>query len=361
VGVKSKLLHSLIDIKSLKQVIRAADVSLEELRPLKVGAFESLFVLRKSPGLKLSHWLRLNHMLTNLGYCAVFVAELERLQHLSENLDLAQEFFQEFDLDLSASEQVLHSEIFASPPKVAPALAFGQEILLRQKLKQALDDLQMHNTIDEPSGYATAMQFFAGENCVLTTEAFEQAALKLDQLECIELVPALENLRQRHKVPTVSDYEQAARQLDLEAWLDVRQDPAIENRAEADAGEERVAPTRAQEFVDQVQHLLLVPVPTTETVPAFFHLGGVNDMPLAHVHIAMLRRWKKSNKARLLGMGPDALYLYVEKPAASAERSHSLAIEHFRYCPDNVMQSLGTIGRLAQEIKGCDLWQFWWE
>ncbi len=357
------MLHSVIDLKNLKQMIKAADVSFDEVRPLTIGGFDGLYVLRKAPQLKVSHWLRLNHLLANLGYCAVFVAEVERLQLLSGNLDLAQEFFQEFDLDLAASEQVLSSGIFsAAPPPAAPVPAFGQEILLRQKLKQALDNLQLQNTISEPTGYATAMQLLAGESCVLTTEAFEQAALKLDQLECIELVDALNNLRQRHKVPTVSDYEQAARQLDIEAWLEARQDPAVEARVEFESPDaERIAATRAQEFVDQVQYLLLVPVATTEMVPGFFHLGGVNDMPAAHVHMALLRRWKKSNKARLLGMGPDALYIYVEKPALTDEKAHHLAIEHFRYCPDNVMQSMGTISRLAEEIKGCDLWQFWWE
>jgi len=358
-----ELLHSVLDLKNLKQMIKAADLSFDDLRPFTIVGFNGLYVLRKTKAMKISHWLRLNHLLANLGYCAVFVAELERLQFLSSNLDLAQEFFQEFELDLAASEQVLHSGIFAAaPPPAAPAPAFGQEILLRQKLKQALENLHLHSTVSEPTGYATAMQFLAGESCVLTTEAFEQAALKLDQLESIELVDALDNLRQRHKVPTVSDYEQAARQLDLEAWLEVRQDPAIETRIEQDYAEaEQVAATRAQEFVDQVQYLLLVPVATTEMVPGFFHLGGVNDMPAAHVHMAFLRRWKKTNKARLLGVGPDALYVHLEKPALTDEKARHLAIEHFRYCPDNVMQSMGTISRLADEIKGCDLWQFWWE
>jgi hypothetical protein len=112
-----------------------------------------------------------------------------------------------------------------------------------------------------------------------------------------------------------------------------------------------------------VQYLLLVPVVDTDLAPAFFHLGGVNDMPPAHVHLALMRRWSERYglKAKILGLGPDSLYVYVANPVRSDEIADKLAIEHFRYCPDSVLQTLGSVGRLAGEIRGCDLWQFWWE
>nr|MBP9094069.1 DUF4253 domain-containing protein [bacterium] len=64
---------------------------------------------------------------------------------------------------------------------------------------------------------------------------------------------------------------------------------------------------------------------------------------------------------KILGLGSDSLYVYVAKPVSSVEIASKLAIEHFRYCPDSVLQTLGSVGRLANEIRGCDLWQFWWE
>jgi hypothetical protein len=402
-----KLVQSAVDLGTLRQVIGAAQIGFDDLRPLPIGNFKGLFVFRKFKDMKVSEWFKLNQILANLGYTSVFVSELERLQYLAASLDQAQEFYQDFSQDfwqnpLLDCESDLDN-IFAPvvPPKQS-ALPFGQEVMLRQKLRQALEHIASNKTnlsqsaskppselaagdaalssqssesalsaaAATPSGpgsipgYASVMRFLAGNDCVLTTDAFEQAALKLDQLESIELVPILDSLRSKHKVPTVSDYQRAAAELDLDAWLEVRQDAAIEILAEPEsAGEGHIAPTRSQQLIDSVQHLMLVPVVETDLVPAYFHMGGVNDMPPAHVHLALLRHWNEvyGVKPKILGLGPDSLYIHVAKPISAGEQATKLAIEQFRYCPDSVLQSLGSVGRLALEISGCDLWQFWWE
>lgn len=406
-----KLVQSVIDLGTLKQVIGAAQIGFDDLRPLQIGGFNGLFVLRKFKDMKVYQWLRLNELLANLGYSAVFVDELERLQYLSASLDQAQEFYQDFSQDFWQDPlldcRADSDHIFAPTDSfsmrslsVGPAAAEILEVteakdvsdaregVLRQKLLQALQGIARPDSLTAPTaasvnssddksddqeqgqkaasvlGYASVMRFLAGSDCTLSTDAFEKAALKLDQLEKIELVPVLAQLRASHRVPTVRDYQGAAGEVDIEAWLEVRQDAAIEARPEPESSlrQQQIAATRAQQLIDSVQYLMLVPVPETDLVPAFFHMGGVNDMPPAHVHLALMRRWAEryAAKPKILGLGPDSLYFYVAKPV-NATAATRLAIEHFRYCPDSVLQSLGSIGRLASEISDCDLWQFWWE
>lgn len=384
------LVQSAVDLGTLRQVIGAAQIGFDDLRPLPIGGYIGLFVFRKFKDLKVSGWLRLNQLLANLGYSAVFVTELERLQFFSNGLDQAQEFYNDYSQDFWQNPLLdCHADrdnIFA--PTVAPAeatLALGPEFIepseveLRGKLRQALESIAGVTSSSsltssdglkqaDELGYASVMRFLAGNDCALSTDAFEAAALKLERLERIELVPLLAKLRASHKVPTVSDYQVAASEIDLEDWLEVRQDAAIESawQPESDcknSQKHQIAATRAQQLIDSVQYLLLVPVVDTDLAPAFFHLGGVNDMPPAHVHLALMRRWSERYglNAKILGLGPDSLYVYVAKPVNSEEIASKLAIEHFRYCPDSVLQTLGSVGRLASEIRGCDLWQFWWE
>lgn len=384
--------QSAVDLTTLRQVIGAAQIGFDDLRALPIGNIQGLFVFRKFKDMKISEWLRLNQLLANLGYSAVFVTELERLQFFSNCLDQAQEFYQDFSQDFWQNPlldcHVDSDNIFAptsanSAPETyhafSPELAEGaddSEELLRCKLRQALESIaSTHSSTvgvgtekHDGLGYASVMRFLAGGDCALSANAFEEAALKLEQLERIELVPLLARLRAAHKVPTVSDYQAAAAEIDLEAWLEVRQDAAIEFESQAEQGNSSsqkhlIAATRAQQLIDSGQYLLLVPVVDTDLVPAFFHLGGVNDMPPAHVHLALMRRWAERYgvKPKILGLGPDSLYVYVAKPICSGEKAARLAIEHFRYCPDSVLQTLGSVGRLASEISGCDLWQFWWE
>lgn len=399
-----KLVQSVVDLGTLKQVIGAAQIGFDDLRPLQIGGFNGLFVLRKFKDMKVYQWLRLNELLANLGYSAVFVDELERLQFLSASLDQAQEFYQDFSQDFwqdplldcrADSDHIFsptdrphgaHSDGLAGPGIIE--VSEVNEVVLRQRLLQALQGIARPNLLTGPAadsgsssadktddqeqgqkqaggpGYASVMRFLAGNDCALSTDAFEKAAMKLDQLERIELVPLLAQLRASHRVPTVKDYQGAACEVDIEAWLEVRQDGAIEARPEPESSlrKQQIPATRTQQLIDGVQYLLLVPVPETDLVPAFFHMGGVNDMPPAHVHLALMRRWadRYAAKPKVLGLGPDSLYFYVAKPVSSAAATR-LAIEHFRYCPDTVLQSLGSIGRLASEISDCDLWQFWWE
>ncbi len=402
-----KLVQSVVDLATLKQVIGAAQIGFDDLRPLQIGSFNGLFVLRKFKDMKVYQWLRLNELLANLGYSAVFVDELERLQFLSASLDQAQEFYQDFSQDFWQdplldchvdSDHIFSPTDSSSRPLRSASLAGAEvlevseatEVVLRQRLLQALQGIARpesptyssadsvnlsDDTIEEQKqeqeqenanglGYASVMRFLAGSDCALSPDAFEKAALKLEQLERIELVPLLAQLRASHRVPSVKDYQSAATAVDIEAWLEVRQDTAIEARPEPENSlrKQQIAATRAQQLIDSVPHLMLVPVPDTDLVPAFFHMGGVNDMPPAHVHLALMRRWseKYGAKPKILGLGPDSLYFYVAKPV-SAFAATSLAIEHFRYCPDSVLQSLGSVGRLASEISDCDLWQFWWE
>ena len=384
---------STVDLGTLRQVIGAAQISFDDLRPLPIGSYKGLFVFRKLKDLKISGWLRLNQLLANLGYSAVFVTELERLQFFSSGLDQAQEFYQDFSqdfwqnplLDCHADRDNIFAPIFF-PSTILPQassaggpFAEASEGELRRKLRLALEGIADSSSSssltsgagpDQTSGlgYASVMRFLAGSDCAISTDAFEKAAVKLEQLELIELVPLLAELRAAHKVPTVSDYQVAATEINLEDWLEVRQDAAIELEGQSEPESNRsqkhqIAATRAQQLIDSVQYLLLVPVVDTDLAPAFFHLGGVNDMPPAHVHLALLRRWAERYgvKPKILGLGPDSLYVYVAKPVNSVEVASKLAIEHFRYCPDSVLQTLGSVGRLAREIRGCDLWQFWWE
>lgn len=52
---------------------------------------------------------------------------------------------------------------------------------------------------------------------------------------------------------------------------------------------------------------------------------------------------------------------FTARPITDKKAAFGLALEHFAFCPDNVLQNTGTIGRLADSLTKSAVWHFWWD
>jgi hypothetical protein len=96
-------------------------------------------------------------------------------------------------------------------------------------------------------------------------------------------------------------------------------------------------------------------------VPALMRYGGWNSCPMAHLQVAMLRRWNLKYGAELVAIANDIVELKVSKPPKTTAAALELAREHYTYCGDIVSQGTGTLERLAERLKDGTVWYFWWD
>lgn len=107
--------------------------------------------------------------------------------------------------------------------------------------------------------------------------------------------------------------------------------------------------------------IALWPVNEGWQVPALMRYGGWNSCPMAHLQVAMLRRWKLKYGAELVAIANDIVELKVSKPPKTTAAALELAREHYTYCGDIVSQGTGTLERLAERLKDGTVWYFWWD
>ena len=87
----------------------------------------------------------------------------------------------------------------------------------------------------------------------------------------------------------------------------------------------------------------------------------VPDRPRAEEHVAVLRRWARMYGARLVGISYDVIEMHVATSPSSRQAAMVSAEEHFSYCPDVVMQGVGTVSALASLLLNGTTWYFWWD
>ena len=75
----------------------------------------------------------------------------------------------------------------------------------------------------------------------------------------------------------------------------------------------------------------------------------------------VLRSWELRFDAYVVAMGADTLALAVGRPPRDLESAHSIAAEHYAFCPDNIQQGAGTIHAYAEALVDADVWAFWWD
>jgi Domain of unknown function (DUF4253) len=115
-----------------------------------------------------------------------------------------------------------------------------------------------------------------------------------------------------------------------------------------------------RELLHQVVVALL---PTTEPWLAaiFLNFGDRNGNPAPIIHAAMARRWGLSYGAVPIAFSTDTVEFRIERPVGTQDEAIALALEHFAFCPDIVLQGTQTIERLAASLIGARHWFFWWD
>lgn len=109
-------------------------------------------------------------------------------------------------------------------------------------------------------------------------------------------------------------------------------------------------------------HLALVPARRSADIPAAIGWSG----PLNHENdtarlCAVLRSWEDRFGLRVVGLGFDVLVASVAAPPAGPAEAEQAALEHFAFCPDNVLQGAGSLQAYASGLIGAHTWTFWWD
>lgn len=162
--------------------------------------------------------------------------------------------------------------------------------------------------------------------------------------------------------------------LDLDAWLKARidEDPEYYNGPDDPAaalpepGGDEVEPLSATRDVltgdfKPAVLLGLVPADPPWKVAAEVRPGGWNECPEAAVHLAFFKRWHEQYGAVVTSIAEDIIEFSVARPPQTAAEARRLAREQFIYCPDIVMQGVGSEAALAATLQGSAQWFFWWD
>jgi len=127
-----------------------------------------------------------------------------------------------------------------------------------------------------------------------------------------------------------------------------------------DAGE------AADKFVlendDGTSRIMLIPaIRSADVVTAMGWRGpaGLTRTSVASLS-AVVRSWEERFGVRLVQVGFDSMFLTVANPPVTQEHAERVAAEHFAFCPDNIIQGPGTIGRYAAKIRRLPCWGFFW-
>ena len=113
--------------------------------------------------------------------------------------------------------------------------------------------------------------------------------------------------------------------------------------------------------IQKTWDIVLARIPTANPweVFAWFPFGGWDDCPSNEVMLWIGKYWYEKYGAVPAAISGSELEFTV--PPVPKEAAFMLAREHFAFCPDNVLQNVGTIGRLADELTKSSVWHFWWD
>ena len=113
--------------------------------------------------------------------------------------------------------------------------------------------------------------------------------------------------------------------------------------------------------IQRTWDIVLAKIPTMNPweIFAWFPFGGWNDCPRNEEMLWIGKCWYEQYGAVPAVISGSELEFTA--PPVSKEAAFGLAREHFTFCPDNVLQNIGTIGRLADELTKSTVWHFWWD
>ncbi|WP_026123530.1 DUF4253 domain-containing protein [Nocardiopsis chromatogenes] len=108
--------------------------------------------------------------------------------------------------------------------------------------------------------------------------------------------------------------------------------------------------------------LMLVRASAGHEVPALLRWDGACNHGIeGHQHMAVLRHFHAEYGAELVGMTGDVIELVVDRAPASPGGAALAAMEMYAYCPDIVLQGIGSIESLAERVAPTGDWFLWWD
>lgn len=106
--------------------------------------------------------------------------------------------------------------------------------------------------------------------------------------------------------------------------------------------------------------LAKIPVKNPWEVFAWFPFGGWNECPRPEEMLWIGKYWYEKYGAVPAVMTGSELE-FIARPVEDKSEAFKLALEHFAFCPDQVLQNIGTIGKLADSLSRSSVWHFWWD
>ena len=102
-------------------------------------------------------------------------------------------------------------------------------------------------------------------------------------------------------------------------------------------------------------NVILVKVPSTKPyeILAYFGMGSEG--------IAIVKYWYEKYGAVPAAITYDEIEFYVERPPQTLEEAKKLAVEHYAFCYDLVLQCCGTFEALVDGLYKNIQWYFWWD
>lgn len=76
---------------------------------------------------------------------------------------------------------------------------------------------------------------------------------------------------------------------------------------------------------------------------------------------AVLRSWEERFGAYVVSIGFATLDLVVTRPPVTARQCELMASEHLAFCPDNLEKTVLALPDYARELRGLEVWHFWWD
>lgn len=116
------------------------------------------------------------------------------------------------------------------------------------------------------------------------------------------------------------------------------------------------------------KRVVLAKIPTKNPweVAAWIPMGGFNDCPSSAQQVAVMKYWFEKYGAVPATVSSDEWEFCIDKPITDKNEAMKLALEHFGFCFDRIMQYSTeeedyTIGNLAAGLMKSTKWYFWWD
>jgi hypothetical protein len=111
--------------------------------------------------------------------------------------------------------------------------------------------------------------------------------------------------------------------------------------------------------------VILAKIPTDKPweVSVWIPMGNFNDCPNSGVQAAVMKYWCKKYNAVPSVVSYDTWEFTLEKSIENIEEALNLALEHFGFCHDRIVQDNNdtTIGKLESTLMKSNIWRFWWD